>query len=95
LALHDAVPGAKTIWLYRERLARAGAVERLFAWFDELLRAKGWLAMGGQIVDATVVEAHRPRLTRAEEGHPQGRRHPGRVETRRGGRRSTATGAGP
>ena len=31
LALHDAVPDAKTIWLYREQLARAGAVERFFA----------------------------------------------------------------
>jgi IS5 family transposase len=67
LALHDAVPDAKTIWLYREQLARAGAVERLFARFDELLRAKGWLAMGGQIVDATVIEARRPRLTQREK----------------------------
>ena len=67
LALHDPVPDAKTIWLYREQLARAGAVERLFARFDALLRAKGWLAMGGQIVDATVIEARRPRLTQAEK----------------------------
>ena len=52
LALHDPVPDAKTIWLYREQLARAGAAERLFARFDALLRAKGWLAMGGQIVGA-------------------------------------------
>ena len=56
LALHDPVPDAKTIWLYREQLARAGAAERLFARFDALLRAKGWLAMGGQIVDATVIQ---------------------------------------
>jgi transposase, IS5 family len=67
LALHDPVPDAKTIWLYREQLARAGVVERLFAQFDELLRAKGWLAMGGQIVDATVIEARRPRLTQTEK----------------------------
>jgi transposase, IS5 family len=67
LALHDPVPDAKTIWLYREQLARAGAVERLFARFDALLREKGWLAMGGQIVDATVIEACRPRLTQAEK----------------------------
>ena len=67
LALHDPVPDAKTIWLYREQLARAGAAERLFARFDALLRAKGWLAMGGQIVDATVIEARRPRLTQAEK----------------------------
>ena len=28
---------------------------------------KGWLAMGGQIVDATVIEARRPRLTKVEK----------------------------
>ncbi len=67
LALHDPVPDAKTIWLFRERLVRAGAVERLFARFDAALREKGYLAMGGQIVDATVIEARRPRLSRAEK----------------------------
>src|SRR3974390_544140 len=66
-ALHDPVPDAKTIWLYREQLARAGTAERLFARFDRLLREKGWLAMGGQIVDATVIQALRPRLTQAEK----------------------------
>jgi IS5 family transposase len=34
LALHDPVPDAKTIWLYREQLARAGAAEKLFARFE-------------------------------------------------------------
>lgn len=67
LALHDAVPDAKTIWLFREQLVRAGAFDPLFARFDAALRDKGWLAMGGQIVDATVVEARRPRLTREEK----------------------------
>jgi hypothetical protein len=67
LALHDAVPDAKTIWLFREQLVRAGAFERLFARFDAALSERGFLAMGGQIVDATVVEARRPRLTRAEK----------------------------
>jgi transposase len=64
LALHDAVPDAKTIWLYREQLTRAGALGRLFARFDAVLAERGFLAMGGQIVDATVVEARRPRLTK-------------------------------
>jgi transposase, IS5 family len=73
LALHDPAPYAKTIWLFREQLARAGAAERLFARSDALLRAKGWLAMGGQIpgsspgTSATVIEARRPRLTKAEK----------------------------
>ena len=67
LALHDAVPDAKTIWLFREQLVRAGAFERLFARFDAALAERGYLAKGGQIVDATIVEARRSRLTQAEK----------------------------
>jgi IS5 family transposase len=39
LGLEDAVPDATTLWLYREALARAGAVEALFAAFDGHLRS--------------------------------------------------------
>jgi transposase len=67
LALHEPVPDAKTVWLFREQLVRAGAVERLFARFDAALRERGLLAMGGQIVDATVVQARRARLTAEEK----------------------------
>jgi transposase, IS5 family len=37
-----------------------------------VLRAAGYLAMGGQIVDATVIQARRPRLTRDEKGTIKG-----------------------
>ena len=67
LALHQPVPDAKTIWLYREQLVRAGSLERLFAQFDRVLRERGYLAMGGQIVDATIIEARRPRLNEGEK----------------------------
>jgi len=67
LALHEPVPDAKTIWLYREQLVRTGSLKRLFARFDRVLRERGYLAMGGQIVDATIIEARRPRLTEAEK----------------------------
>ena len=67
LALEDRVPDAKTIWLFREQLTRAGAIGRLFARFDTVLREAGYLAMGGQIVDATIIPARRPRLTRGEK----------------------------
>src|SRR6202040_872609 len=52
LGLEDAVPDAKTktLWLYREALAKAGAVEELFDLFDGFLKDKGYLAMGGQII---------------------------------------------
>ena len=72
LALEDRVPDAKTIWLFREQLTRAGAIERLFTRFDAVLRAAGYLAMGGQIVDATVVQARRPRLNRDEKATVKG-----------------------
>jgi IS5 family transposase len=66
LGLADAVPDANTIWTYREALKRAGAVQALFARFDATLKAAGWLAMGGQIVDATIVAAPKQRNTEAE-----------------------------
>jgi hypothetical protein len=34
--------------------------ERLFAPFDAVLSERGYLAMGGQIVDATIGEARAP-----------------------------------
>lgn len=64
LGLEDAVPDAKTLWLYREALAKAGAVEKLFDLFDGYLRARGYLAMGGQIIDATIAPAPRRRNSR-------------------------------
>ena len=39
LGLGDAVPDANTIWTFREALTKAGAIERLFALFDQ--RAPG------------------------------------------------------
>ena len=44
LGLEDAVPDAKTFWLYREALAKAGAVEELFDLFDGFLKDQGYLA---------------------------------------------------
>ncbi|MFM8646187.1 MAG: IS5 family transposase [Methylocystis sp.] len=57
LGIEDAIPDAKTLWLYREALTKAGAVEALFDKFDHFLRDKGYQAMGGQIIDATIVSA--------------------------------------
>ena len=54
-------PDRNTIWTFRERLIRAGAMDQLFAAFDRELRGAGYLAMGGQIVDATLVSAPKQR----------------------------------
>ena len=61
LGLEDPVPDAKTVWLYREQLAQAGMVEGLFADFDGHLKDQGYLAMGGQIIDASIVPVPKQR----------------------------------
>ena len=55
LALEDKVPDAKTVWLYREQLSQAGMIEALFNDFDGYLNTQGFRAMGGQIIDASIV----------------------------------------
>ena len=94
LELHDAVPDAKTIWLFREQLAKAGAIDGLFESFDVHLKAQGFLAMSGQIVDATIVAA--PAQQRGREEGDQGGAHSRRLEgeAQKNWRRRTATRAG-
>lgn len=61
LKLEDRVPDAKTLWAFKERLAKQGLVKELCARFDAHLTEQGYLAKGGQIVDATLVEVPRQR----------------------------------
>lgn len=67
LGLADAVPDANTIWTFREALKKADAIDALFRRFDEALRTSGFLAMSGQIVDATIVAAPKQRNTIEEK----------------------------
>src|SRR5918992_2402413 len=67
LGLGDPVPDANTIWTLREALTKAGAIEHLFELFDRELRAAGYLAMSGQLVDASIVAAPKQRNTRTEK----------------------------
>ena len=62
LGLGDPVPDANTIWTFREALTKAGAIERLFTLYDQQLRARGYLAMSGQLVDASIVAAPKQRM---------------------------------
>ena len=66
LGLEDRVPDAKTVWLYREGLAQAGLVEELFTQFDGYLARQGYIARGGQILDASIVAVPRNHNTREE-----------------------------
>jgi transposase len=67
LGLADSVPDANTIWTFREALKKADAIDVLFRRFDAGLRSAGFLAMSGQIVDATIVAAPKQRNTIEEK----------------------------
>src|SRR6266511_55879 len=66
LELEDSVPDATTIWLFREALAQAGLIDKLFERFGQHLEAEGYIARGGQIIDATIVSVPKQRNTKEE-----------------------------
>jgi IS5 family transposase len=66
LGFEDGVPDGTTLWLFREKLAKAGLIETLFARFGHHLEAKGYIARGGQMVDATIVPVPKSRNTKEE-----------------------------
>ena len=66
LELEDPVPDASTIWLFREALAEAGLIDKLFERFGQHLEAEGYIARGGQIIDATIVSVPKQRNTKEE-----------------------------
>ena len=66
LGIEDGIPDATTLWLFREKLAKAGLIEKLFERFDQHLAAQGYMARGGQMVDATIVAVPKQRNGRDE-----------------------------
>ena len=81
LGLQDRVPDAKTVWLCREALAKAGAVEALFKQFDGYLALHGDIARGGQILDAAIVPVPKNRNSVVESGRSQRRQTTGSVSS--------------
>ncbi len=81
LGLADVVPDANTIWTFGEALTRAQidgrpAIEVLFRAYDAALTRAGFLAMGGQIIDATIVAAPSQRNTDGEKAEIKAGRIP-------------------
>ena len=66
LDLDQRIPDAKTIWLFRETLAQAQVVERLFAQFESYLAEHGLQPRGGQLIDASLVPVPKQRNTHKE-----------------------------
>ena len=66
LGIEDHIPDATTLWLFREALVKAGLIDKLFEGFSRHLEAKGYIARGGQMVDATIVPVPKSRNSRNE-----------------------------
>ena len=81
LGLADPVPDANTIWTFREALTRGRidgkpAIEVLFRAYEAALTKAGFLAMGGQIIDASIVAAPKQRNTEGEKAEIKAGRIP-------------------
>lgn len=66
LTPESAIPNAKTVWLYRESLQEAEAMDKLFARFEDYLAELGYQAQKGTVVDARIVEVPKQRNRREE-----------------------------
>lgn len=66
LGINDAVPDAKTIWLFRDNLSKGNMIEKLFGHLDKQLDTDGIIVHKGKLVDATIVEVPIQRNSRDE-----------------------------
>src|SRR3979409_1004304 len=100
LELEDPVPDATTIWLFREALAEAGLIDKLFERFGQHLEAEGYIARGARSLTPRLCRcpssATRRRRTRRSrparcrrDGKSSPPRMPRRTRTRAGRRRTT------
>ena len=76
LGIEDGIPDGTTLWLFRETLAKAGLIEKLFERFGQHLEAKGYIARGGQMVDATIVPVPKQRNSHDENDDVKAGRTP-------------------
>lgn len=67
LGLSDRVPDANTIRDFHEALTKAAVMQKLFDQFDTCLQSRGYVAMSGQLVDASIIKAPRQRNSQEEK----------------------------
>lgn len=66
LDMGDKVPDAKTIWLFRETLTKAGAADKLFVVFRQYLEQQGVITHTGSIVDASFVDRRKHIMSKQQ-----------------------------
>src|SRR3984893_2427641 len=82
LGIEDGIPDGTTLWLFREKLAKAGLIEKLFEQFGRHLEARGYIARGGQMVDATIVPVPKQRNSREDNETVKAGKTPEEWETK-------------
>ncbi|MBY0238812.1 MAG: IS5 family transposase [Burkholderiaceae bacterium] len=67
--LRDAsqIPDRTTVWTYKERLIKAGASETIFEAVNRQLAKHGYIARGGQMIDASIVQTPKQSLNKEEK----------------------------
>jgi IS5 family transposase len=61
------IPDRTTIWTFKERLIKAGASESVFDAVNRQLARHGYIARGGQMIDASIVQAPKQSLNKEEK----------------------------
>lgn len=60
------IPDRTTLWTFENRIGEAGALALFGAVSDQILK-KGFIARGGQMIDATLVPAPKQKISRREK----------------------------
>jgi IS5 family transposase len=53
----SSIPDEKTIWFFKERISEVGGAEALFNQVKQQIEQQGYLARGGQLLDASLIPA--------------------------------------
>ncbi|CUI08768.1 Mobile element protein [Janthinobacterium sp. CG23_2] len=61
------IPDRTTIWTFKERLLKAGASESIFEAVNRQLSRHGYIARGGQMVDASIVQTPKQSMSKEEK----------------------------
>ncbi|RSZ55027.1 transposase, partial [Massilia atriviolacea] len=60
------IPDRTTIWTFMERLIQAGASDSIFEAVNRQLSKHGYIARGGQMFDASIVQAPKQSLSKTK-----------------------------
>jgi IS5 family transposase len=61
------IPDRTTIWTFKERLIKAGASETVFEAVNRQLARHGYIARGGQMIDASIVQTPKQSIKKDEK----------------------------